>query len=298
MPPLPPNMPSLNSLRAFEAAARLGSFVRAAEELHTTPAGVAQHVKKVEAWAEQSLFKRSARGVQLNEAGTSVLPHLSEGFSAIGRASVALRAQRRHPSTLNIAALPALAQLWVVPRLAKIRALLPGVDISVHATDTPPDLEREPYDVAIFYAPVGASPDDLLSDELTPVAAPHIAATIKNPADLAKHNLLHDRAWKDHWQLWLASAGATDVDNDTGTSFTLYAMAIDAALRGDGVLAGRCSLVERHLEDGSLVAPFTRRVPTDDAVQIRFRDPVDPGLEPLVRLAHQTSDRSPSLGAL
>ncbi len=278
-------MPSLNSLRAFEAAARLGSFVRAAEQLRTTSAGVAQHVKKVEAWAEQPLFQRSARGVQLNEAGTLALPHLSEGFSAIGRATVALRAQRQHPSTLHIAALPALAQLWVVPRIAEIRALLPDVDVSVHATDRSPDLDREPYDVAIFYAPIGPS-----SDDLTPVAAPHVAAELITPGDLAKHKLLHDQAWKDHWALWLASAGATDIDHDSGTSFTLYAMAIDAALRGDGVLVGRRSLIDRHLKDGTLVTPFDLRVPTNDAIQIRFRDPVDAWLEPLVHLAD--GDRS------
>lgn len=259
--------------------------MRAAEELRTTAAGVAQHVKKVEAWAEQPLFQRSARGVQLNEAGRSALPHLSEGFSAIGRASVSLRAQRRQPATLHIAALPALAQLWVVPRIAEIRSLLPGVDVSVHATDTPPDLDREPYDVAIFYAPIGTGPDRLVSDELTPVAAPHIAAELTSPGDLAKNKLLHDQAWKDHWALWLASAGATDIDHGSGTSFTLYAMAIDATLRGDGVLVGRRSLIDSHLKDGTLVAPFDLRVPTNDAVQVRFRDPIDPGLEPLVRLA-------------
>lgn len=277
-------MPSLNSLRAFEAAARLGSFARAAEELHTTSAGVAQHIKKVERWAEQPLFERKARGVELNEAGAIALPHLSEGFRTIGQACVALRAQRQRqrPSTLHIAALPALAQLWVVPRIAKIRALLPGVDISVHATDTPPDLDREPYDAAIFYAPLDSRSG--VSDELIPVAAPHVAIELRTPADLAEHNLLHDRSWRHHWARWLTSAGVTNVDHDSGTSFNLYAMAIDAALDGGGILVGRSSLVERYLDDGSLVAPFDLRVETNDAVQIRFRDPIDPGLEPLLRL--------------
>ena len=288
--PAPPaNLPSLNSLRAFEAAARLESFTRAAKELGTTSAGVAQHVKKVESWAEQSLFTRSARGVRLNHAGALALEHLTEGFAAIGRAGVALRAHRPHPSTVRIAALPAIAQLWVVPRMATIRRLLPGVEISVFATDTPPDLTREPYDVSIAYEPVATGGGVAVSDELLVVAAPNIAAELTSPNDLAHHDLLHDSAWKDHWLLWLTHAGRSHIDHAAGSSFTLYAMAIDAALRGEGVLLGRHSLVEGHIQAGTLVSPFDLRVPTGDALQIRLQAPHNPAFAPLLDLVHDAA---------
>jgi LysR family glycine cleavage system transcriptional activator len=272
-PPPPLDLPSLNSLRAFEAAARLGSFARAAEELVTTPAGVAQHVKKVEAWAEQKLFERSARGVQLNSSGQAALVELSEGFAAIGRGAIALRSGRKQPRTLHITALPAIAQLWVVPRMAEIARLVPHADVSIHASDATPDLRTERYDVAISY-------------ERVPVAAPHVAARLLVPARLANEHLLHDSTWKHHWALWLAAAGLADQKAEAGTSYSLYAMAIDSAVRGDGVLIGRLSLVEPYLEQGTLVAPFELRIPTGDAIRIRLSDPSDATLAPLTQLGH------------
>jgi LysR family transcriptional regulator, glycine cleavage system transcriptional activator len=284
-PPPPLDLPSLNSLRAFEAAARLGSFARAAEELVTTPAGVAQHVKKVEAWAEQKLFERSARGVQLNSSGQAALVELSEGFAAIGRGAIALRSGRKQPRTLHITALPAIAQLWVVPRMAEIARLVPHADVSIHASDATPDLRTERYDVAISYERVDALATDS-GDELVPVAAPHVAARLLVPAHLAKEHLLHDSTWKHHWALWLAAAGLADQKAEAGTSYSLYAMAIDSAVRGDGVLIGRLSLVEPYLEQGTLVAPFELRIPTGDAIRIRLSDPSDATLAPLTQLGH------------
>lgn len=284
----PPDMPSLNSLRAFEVAARLGSFARAAEELRSSPAAVAQHVKKVEAWAEQPLFTRLAHGVRLNDAGASALGHLSEAFLAIGRATVALRAQRPSPKTLRIAALPALAQMWVVPRLAQIRSVLPGVDVSVDATDKLVDLDHDPYDLAVFYGPTGEDVAGPASDELIPVASPSVAAELRSVAQLAQHNLLYDRTWMADWDIWLRSAGA-QLEDRTGTSFTLYAMAVEAALKGEGVLVGRRSLVDRFLEDGTLVAPFPHSVKTGDAVQLRFHTPINPAWKGLADVGYTLS---------
>ncbi len=271
-PPRPLDMPSLNALRALEAAARLGSFSRAAEELATTPAAVAHHVKKVEAWAAQPLFERSARGVSLNRAGASALADLSAGFDSLSRAALALRSGRGTRRTLYIAALPSIAQLWVVPRMSDISRQFPGVDISLHATDVVPDLRHDGFDVSIFFGPVA---DEMESDSLVPVAAPAVAERLQSPADLGSSHLLHDATWRHHWARWLEAAGQPHVRPDGGTSFTLYAMAIDAAVRGDGVLIGRRSLLGQYLERGQLVAPFDISVDTGDAITISYRNPAD-----------------------
>lgn len=280
--PPPANLPSLNALRAFEAAARLESFTLAAAELLVSPAGIAHHVKSVEAWTEQSLFDRHPHGVRLNSAGQAALPLLTEGFSALGRATVELRAQRTHPSTLRIAALPAIAQIWLAPRVSEISEVLPDVSISVHAMETPPDLKTEPYDMTIFFSEDTA---DRSVDELCPVAAPAVAEQLKKVTDLRDHCLLHDTHWAGDWQTWLDGSSTTDVGTTSGTSYTLYAMAIDAAVRGEGVLMGRTSLITHLLSDGRLVEPFDRRVPTQDALTIRFREPIDRALRPLARWA-------------
>jgi LysR family glycine cleavage system transcriptional activator len=293
-PPIPSNMPSLTALRAFEAAARLGSFTDAADELLISPAGVAQHVKRVEAWAEQTLFDRSARGVALNDAGRAVQPLLNDGFERIGRATVALRAQRPDARTVRIAALPAVAQLWVGPRTVEINRLLPGAEVSVHAIERVPDLAIEPYDVAVFYEPSASG-----SDELVPVAAPEVAAQLAAPSDLRSHRLLHDTTWNDHWEQWLEGDQSLGIDPNSGTSFTLYAMAIDAAVRGEGVLIGRASLIEQHLRNGTLVEVFDRRVLSGDALRVSFRDPVDEALRRLAEWAQSTRNpQSPTADLL
>ena len=111
-----PKGPPLNALRAFEAAARRGSFSAAADELCVTPGAVAQQVKSLEAWAGARLFLRHAQGVELTALGLDVLPGFVAAFDRLGEAAQALRSQAA-PDTIGIAALPSIAQLWLSPRL-------------------------------------------------------------------------------------------------------------------------------------------------------------------------------------
>ncbi|EFO33384.1 HTH-type transcriptional regulator TrpI [Roseibium sp. TrichSKD4] len=119
-----PKGPPLNALRAFEAAARLGSFSLAALELNVSPGAVAQHVKAIELWAGASLFERHAQGVRLNQIGERVLPDFEAAFDLLADASRKLRLAAA-PSEIRIAALPSVAQLWLSPRLPKIRRVIP-----------------------------------------------------------------------------------------------------------------------------------------------------------------------------
>jgi LysR family glycine cleavage system transcriptional activator len=251
-------MPPLNALKAFEAAARHASFARAAEELGVTPAAVSHQVKALEAWLGAPLFVRRAQGLGLTELGRAALPSLSAAFDALGRAVQDLRGAAPR-AQVAIAALPAIAQLWLAPRLPAARAAFPGLRPSVHALETPPDLRRELFDLAIFYVretPPGCRMIPLCDDVIFPVCAPRLAGQLASPDDLAALPLLRDTTWTDDWATWLAAAAARGIAVDDGPAFSLYSMAVQAALDGAGVLMAHASLIGGHLESGALVAPF------------------------------------------
>jgi LysR family glycine cleavage system transcriptional activator len=264
-------LPSLNALRAFEAAARCGSFVKAADELGVTAGAVTQQIRQFEAWLGFPVFQRLAQGVILTDAAREVLPRLTRGFDTLGLAVQSLR-DSHHDRALTIAALPCIAQLWLSPRLMPLQHAFPGLQISVSAMEQPPDPRREPHDLAIFYLDVDAARAGMATgeaDAILPVCAPSLAATIDCPADLGRHILLHDAVWRGDWARWLAFAGAAaTIDATRGPAFSLYSLALDAALSGAGVLMGRTSLIAPHLADGRLVAPFASALTTSDRLTL------------------------------
>jgi LysR family glycine cleavage system transcriptional activator len=251
-------MPPLNALKAFEAAARHASFARAAEELGVTPAAVSHQVKALEAWLGAPLFVRRAQGLGLTDLGRSALPGFAAAFDALGRAVQDLRGVAPR-ARLDIAALPAIAQLWLAPRLAGARAAFPRLSPSVHAVESPPDLRRELFDLAIFFvqdAPPGCRLVRLSEDAIFPVCTPAMARQLAAPADLAATPLLRDTTWTGDWACWLSAAAAADVPMEHGPAFSLYSMAVQAALDGAGVLMAHAALIGAHLASGALVAPF------------------------------------------
>ena len=200
-----PKMPSLNTLRAFEAVARLTSIAAAASELCVTPAAVAQHVKSLEAWAGDQLFKRNARGIELTPLGSSVLADFKLAFDHLGNAVQKLRTSAA-PFEIRIAALPSIAQLWLSPRLPEIRSAMPEVSISVSALEKCPNLVRDPFDLAIFYQDTKDTDHTIMvsHDKIFPVASPTIAKRINDLSDLKNQVFLHDMAWRDDWNIWLS----------------------------------------------------------------------------------------------
>lgn len=262
-PPRPRPAP-LNALRAFEAAARLGGFAAAAEELSVTPGAVAQQVKALEAHLGAELFHRRAQGVALTALGRRAAAEFSDAFDQLGAAMQAVRSAAR-PEEARIAALPAIAQLWLSPRLPAIRAAHLGAAISVVALERPPDLRREDFDMAIFFAPAPGAARVIEGPEAeaTPVCAPALAASLRDEADLAHVARLTDAAWAGDWDRWKPGGPPA-----AGAVFSLYALAVEEAANGAGVLIGRTPLVDRRLADGSLVAPFSRRVPLGERLTV------------------------------
>lgn len=256
-----PKMPPLNALRAFESAARLNSISAAAEELCVTPAAVAQQVKSLEAWTGDKLFKRNAQGVDLTPLGAGVLSEFSAAFDALGAAVQKLRVNAS-PLEIRIAALPSIAQLWVSPRLPRIRNLMPDASISVSALEKPPCLIREPFDLAIFYRNQ-TNPNNTVvvaQDVIFPVCAPALAERLNTVRDLVNEIFLHDSTWKDDWKIWLSKVAPDNGLNKSGPEFSLYSLALEECKNGAGILIGHEALVRPQLEAGHLVAPFDAEV--------------------------------------
>lgn len=266
MPVSPPRPkgPHLNALRAFEAAARLGGFAAAAEELGVTPGAISQHIRSLEAWAGSPLFVRGAQGVKLNATGKALMPGFVSAFDALGEAVRALRAMAPRPR-ISIAALPSVAQLWLQPRLPALRAALPGMELSVTVLEQPPNLLREMFDVTLFMRDPETVDDGLVlaRDQLAPVCAPALAERLTRPSDLADHTLIHDESWSGDWAAWARATGADIGDPSRGTHFSLYGMAVAEAEMGAGVLLGHLPLLDRALAAGRLVLPFDAAIPID-----------------------------------
>jgi LysR family glycine cleavage system transcriptional activator len=251
-------MPPLNALKAFEAAARHASFARAAEELGVTAAAVSHQVKALEAWLGAPLFVRRAQGLGLTDLGRSTMPAFSAAFDALGRAVQDLRSASPR-AQVDIAALPAIAQLWLAPRLPGAREAFPTLSPSIHALETPPDLRRELFDFAIFYvrdAPAGCRMVRVCDDVIFPACAPRLGGLLASPGDLASVPLLRDTTWTSDWACWLSAASSGGIAVDKGPAFSLYSMAVQAALDGTGVLMAHEALIGGHLASGALVAPF------------------------------------------
>ncbi len=258
-PPRGSGLP-LTALRAFEAAARLGGFAAAAEELSVSPGAVAQQVKALEAAIGAPLFERRAQGVAPTPLGAEAARGFTAAFDALGAAAARLRAGAG-PRAARIAALPALAQLWLSPRLPALRAAMPGIALSVTALERAPNLLREPFDLALFYEPAeGAARSlDLGPDVIFPVAAPSVARRLRRPADLAREALLTDAAWPGDWALWAEIAPGAPRRPPAGPVHSLYALAVEEAASGGGVLIGHSHLVRAAIKAGRLVAPFPER---------------------------------------
>ena len=272
MPVSPPRPkgPPLNALRAFEAAARLGGFVNAAQELSVTPGAVSQHIKTLEDWLGAPLFQRHAQGVALTALGEAAAKEFCGVFDAMGEAVRNLRAQARQKA-IAIAAMPSVAQLWLSPRMPAIRAALPEVDISIYVLETRPNLSREIFDLSVFLdRPTGARNEIILApDQVFPVCSANIATALRSGTDLQDFAWLHDTAWAADWQDWAAFA---DIPTRRGPQFSLYALALQEACNGAGIAIGHAPLVADMLANGALVAPFPDRLGSELSLNLCFAE--------------------------
>ena len=252
-------LPPLNALRAFEAAARHASFTKAAEELGVTQAAVSHQVKTLENALGVKLFRRLTRALALTDAGTALAPELGEAFVRIGRALDRART-REARGTLRLSLLYTFALAFLVPRLGRFARTHPGIDLKLETSSRIVDFDREQVDAAIRYGP-GPYPDlhadFLFDDELTPLCSPALARKIRKPADVLGFMLLDDHNFWDDWGIWLAAAGLDPgAPRQRAAVFDSTRLAVEAAMEGLGLALGAPFLFENEIKSGRLVAPL------------------------------------------
>jgi len=261
--PLRPKGPPLNALRAFEAAARLGGFAAAAEELCVTAGAVGQQVKKLEQWVGAPLFERASQGVALTALGVEMAVEFGDVFDRLGLAVQSMRL-RAKPKVVRIAALPSIAQLWLSPLLPAIRSGNDGVSISVTVMERSPNLQREQFDLSFFFEENSndANSIALIKEEIFPVCAPDLALQLRDVDDLSSVVCLHDLNWRGDWDKWLKFVSPHNRIKTNGPSFSLYSLAVEEAKNSAGVLMGHAPLVNQLIAGNVLTAPFSQRVET------------------------------------
>ena len=260
-------LPSLNAMRAFEAAARHLSFTRAADELNVSQGAISHHVKTLEDQLETKLFERRPGGLELTEAGLAYLPALREAFDRLAQATAELR-RRRASNVLTVSVSPNFAARWLVHRLGEFAEAQPDIDLRISASMEHIDFAMGDLDVAVRHGD-GRWPTlhvtRLISEEVFPVVSPALlerGGPLNKPDDLRHYTLLHDlssRGWKE----WLDMAGATHVRAERGPFFNLTSMALDAAATGQGVALARRALATQDLLAGRLVRPFAQALTSD-----------------------------------
>jgi LysR family glycine cleavage system transcriptional activator len=256
-------LPPLNALRAFEASARLGSFVAAAAELRVSAAAVSQQVRRLEGYLDTPLFQRLARGLVLTEHGRDYLPQLSQGFDMLGESTARLRTKRAG-GVLTVTTLAGFANGWLLPRLARFHERAPRVDVVLQTSRSLVDFRREDVDLAIRFAPApgrGLHGELLCHEELFPVASPRLFRGGRTPdsvAALAAYSLLHDvdahpdQPWMS-WRAWFERAGLEPGAATRGMQFTDSVVLIGAAIASLGLALGRSTHVAQMLARGQLI---------------------------------------------
>lgn len=263
------DLPPLDALRAFDAAARHLSFTRAAEELFVTQSAVSKQVIGLESTLAVRLFERKTRALALTAAGERLQRATGIAFAELRRAGAELRGGEE--PTVTLATTQAFASFWLIPRLADFRRRHPGIDIRISADTRLVDLERGRFDAAVRYLQDRDAPATalrLFGETVVPVVSPALlkrsGKPLAKPADLAHHVLLayededQRRPWLS-WPVWLEMAGVPALRPAGSIAFNQYEPTIRAALDGQGVALAMLALVDGLLAQGKLVAPLPQR---------------------------------------
>ena len=269
-------LPPLNALRAFEASARHASFTRAAQELFVTQGAVSRHVAALEKWLGIKLFSRTQRGIELTPKGAVYFRTLRGALDQIDYGTRQLQ-QSPDDYTLRLKLPPTFAIRWLVPRLARFLAADRQMDVQITTSHQQVDFDREDVDACIHSGvapPADALSRRLFGEILLPVCSPTLTQRgppLHEPADLAHHVLLCSLHRPQDWPTWLAAAGITHIDGNSGLKFENSALSYQAAIEGVGVVVAQRAFVEEDLRAGRLVAPFALRAATRGAYYLAYR---------------------------
>ena len=257
------SLTNLHALRGFLAAARHGSFTRAAAELHLTQSALSRQIQSLEEELETPLFVRTTRKVSVTPAGQRLADVAARALAEIDAVAQELR-PHTGPRPITVTTFASFATLWLIPRLDRFARLQPGIDVHCMATDRVVDIDAEGVDIAFRGLPGRQAPPGtimLFAERTSPVASPALLARlpVETPADLAKHTLL---GWEQQyearfpqfgWNYWFEQAGVAPVRPKNTLRFSNHDQIIQAALAGQGVALARTALVAEMLRDKQLI---------------------------------------------
>lgn len=253
-------LPPLNSLKAFESAARHLSFTKAAEELFVTQAAVSHQIKSLESYLSIKLFHRKNRTLLLTDEGQSYFQDLKEIFSHMHEATERLVAMGSK-GALTIAAPPSFTSHWLVPRLHEFSVAHPNIDVRIKSIDLDDGFMDDTVDIAVYYGRgkwQGLASTKLLGEYITPMCSPSLleqGSPLKSLKDLSKHRLLHDNT-RQSWKDWLANFSVKCVNVNRGPIFSHTMLVLQAACNGQGIALSDKILAKPEIDSGRLVCPF------------------------------------------
>ena len=252
-------IPSNSALQAFEAAARHGSFARAAEELALTEGAVSRQIGRLEAFLGVALFERVGNRVRLAPSGTRYAVQVREILDRLERDSLYLMGQPIEGASIDIAAIPTFATRWLIPRLKRFQDEHPNITVHIAERMEPFILAGSGFDAAIHFehpAWAGMHVHRLLEEVLVPVCSPALLAGANANISLDELPRLHRRQNPDAWQLYAQEVGIVLSNSAVGARYDLHSMLIEAALAGLGVALVPRLYIGAELEQGRLVAPW------------------------------------------
>lgn len=257
-------LPPLNPLRSFEAAARNASFTRAAEELHVTTVAISRQVAVLEGYYGAALFERLHQSVRLSAAGRQFLPDVTTALDLLDESSRRLRGAAQKP--LVICGYPSFVVRWLIPRLHRFQASHPDIEITVNTAVKPKEFDYDIIDIGVQFVndvQRGISTQTILPDLFQPVCSPSIAAgptPIPPIENLEKHTFLHSRYRRLDWTEWLGIAGLRGMRPVNELVLKGSDLAYHAAAESLGIVVAQRILAEPEIESGRLLAPFSLAV--------------------------------------
>jgi LysR family glycine cleavage system transcriptional activator len=259
-PFMPRRLPSLNALKAFEAAARHESFTTAAGELNVTQGAVSHQVKALEEDLGLRLFIRRRQRLELTDAGRGYLPIIRDAFDRIAAGTEDL-VKRQGSGVLTVSTSSSFAARWLVPRLGDFAERHPEIDLRLSSSAHLVDFAREDIDLAVRFGAgdwPGLQSVRLTVEDMFAVCAPQMARRLSHADDLQHQPLLHVDTYED-WRRWKQELGY-GYSVDRGPIFTQDSLPVDAAMGGQGVAMTRTTLAMRDLLARRLVRPFTKAI--------------------------------------
>ncbi|WP_088330808.1 transcriptional regulator GcvA [Lacimicrobium sp. SS2-24] len=262
-------LPPLNSLKAFEAAARHLSFTKAADELFVTQAAVSHQIKSLESFLGIKLFLRKNRTLLLTEEGQGYYLDIKDIFSSLQDATQRLLA-RGAKGAITVALPPSFAIQWLVPRIHKFSAEHPDIDVRIKAVDFDEGHLTDDVDVAVYYGKGrwnGLHADKLHTEYLTPICSPMLFQSdkpLEELDDLRHHTLLHD-ASREAWKNWIRHFNVLGVNVNQGPVFSHSMLVLQAAALGQGIALGHSVLARPEIQAGRLICPFDEKLITRNA---------------------------------